>query len=116
MGVHELQILRDELEIDQPTRDVFQVPAFALALFGRDCSPHLHHIARDGFQIARPAENVADDPLDTRRKGWWSRDHAGARQRQMLPGPGLVFLIALERADHRGNRTGPPGWAEPHVE
>src|SRR5207253_7135485 len=63
-----------------------------------------------------PAENVADNRLDARREGWSARDDAGARQREMLPSPGFVLLIALERADHRGHRTGTPGGAQPHVD
>ena len=46
-GVDELQILRDELEIDQPAGGVFEVPALVLALLLRDRLPHLDDVAGD---------------------------------------------------------------------
>ena len=51
-GVHELQILRDELEIDQPAGGVFQVPALVVALLGRDRAAHLDDVARDRLGVA----------------------------------------------------------------
>ncbi len=43
-----LQVLGKEFQIDQPTRDVFQVPAILIALLGRDRAAHLDHVASNG--------------------------------------------------------------------
>ena len=44
-GVDQLQILRDEFEIDQAAGDVLQVPALAVALLGGDRAAHLDDVA-----------------------------------------------------------------------
>ena len=51
--VHELQILRDEFDIDQPAGGVFEVPALAVALFLGDRAAHFDDVAGD--QRARRA-------------------------------------------------------------
>ena len=43
-------------------------------------------------------------------------DHAGPGQRQMLPGPGLLGLVAAEGGERGGDRPLPAGGAEPHVD
>src|ERR1700722_9529010 len=42
--------------------------------------------------------------------------NAGAGQRHMLPGPGLMILIFGERLDMRGYRPCPPRGTQPHVD
>ena len=106
-GVHELQILRDEFEIDETAGGKFQIPAVAVAFFGGDGAPHLDHVAGYRRGVAPAAERGADDVstrlLELRRR---RRNDARSRQRQMLPGPGFVFLIALESSELRRDRSG----------
>ena len=52
-GVDQLQVLRDELQVDQPARRVFEVPARAFALFGGDGAAHVGHVLGDHRGIAR---------------------------------------------------------------
>ena len=59
-GVDELQILRDELDIDQSAGDIFEIPALAIAFLGRDRLAHFHDIAGDHLGVARPAQHGAD--------------------------------------------------------
>ena len=62
--MNELQILRDELDIDQPAGGIFEVPAIAVALFLGDRRTHFDDVAGDQFGIARPAQNIANDAFD----------------------------------------------------
>ena len=66
--------------------------------------------------IARAAQHVADHRLDLRGKRRRARDHARARQRHVLPGPGLVLLIAREGIDLGRERPGAAGRPQPHVD
>ena len=61
VGVHQLQILRDKFDVDQPAGDIFEVPALAVALLLGDRRAHLHHVARDQRDIARALQDAADD-------------------------------------------------------
>ena len=45
MSVNELQILRNELNIDQPAGDIFEIPALAVTFFLRNGRSHLHNVA-----------------------------------------------------------------------
>ena len=60
-GVNELQILRDEFDIDQPAGGIFQIPAVGVALLVGDGAAHLDHVAGDhARRRAAAAEHVAD--------------------------------------------------------
>ena len=50
--MHELQILRDEFEVDQPARGIFEIPPVALALLLGDRLPHLDDIGGDSAGVA----------------------------------------------------------------
>ena len=67
-GMNELEILRDELQIDQPAGGIFEVPARVLALLLGDRLPHLDDVRRDRRGIALAAEHGADHLLDARRE------------------------------------------------
>ena len=95
-GVNQLQILRDELDIDQPAGHVFEIPSLAVAFLGRDRLAHFDDVGGDHLGIAWPAQHRADQRLDARGKWRRGRDDPGARERHVLPGPGFVFLIARQ--------------------
>ncbi len=69
-GMNELQILRDELDVGEPARGIFQIPAIRLALLGRDRHPHLVGIARDCTGIALLRHDGADQRLDRFAEPW----------------------------------------------
>ena len=50
--VHQLQILRDEFDIDQAAGRVFEVPALAVAFLLGDGPTHFHDVAGDRFRFA----------------------------------------------------------------
>jgi hypothetical protein len=53
--VDELQILRDELDIDQASGDVFEIPPIAIASLRRDGVAHFKDIGGDHARVTRPA-------------------------------------------------------------
>ena len=65
--MNELQILRDELDIDHAAGGIFQIPDIVLAFFLRDRAAHLGDVAGDDRGIAWPRQHLADDRLDLGR-------------------------------------------------
>ena len=114
--VNELEILRDELQIDQPAGGIFEVPARVLALLLGDRLPHLDHIRRHRRRIALAAEHGADHLLDAggeRRRRLRPRARASApcapRSRLRCPGSSAKAsrLVATgpERPDGRSRMS-----------
>ena len=68
-GVHKLQILRDELDVDQPAGGVFEVPAIVVALLLGNGAAHLDHVDSDLRRRTRAHEDGADYTLDPRGEG-----------------------------------------------
>ena len=46
-GMDELQVLCDEIDVDQSTGSIFQVPDVVLALLQRDGAAHLGYVVGD---------------------------------------------------------------------
>ena len=63
-GVNELQILRDEIDVDEAARGMFQIPDIGLAFFLRDRAAHVGDVNRGARRIARPGQHGANDVLD----------------------------------------------------
>src|SRR4029077_1416883 len=108
--MHQLQILGDEFNIDQPAGGVFEVPWIGIALLFGDGAAHIDDVAGGRSHISLLAKNLADDRLDlgdkTRRSGHDTR----ACERHMLPRPGFVLLVAFEALDLGSDRTRPARW------
>ena len=115
-GVHELQILGDELDIDECAGRVFEVPGIGVALLRGDRGAHLDHVLGDGALVALAAEHVADRGRRARGESRRSADDARARQCHVLPSPGLAFLVTDEAFDLGRQRTGAAGRPQPHVD
>ena len=108
-GMNELQILRDELDVDQAAGDVFEIPAIALALLARDRLAHLDHVGGRPPAASRGRHSTARITLSTRAaNSGLARNDARARQRHVLPGPGLGLLVA-RRSRRSGSRAGRSG-------
>ena len=106
-GMDELQVLRDEFEIDQAAGDVFQIPAVGVALLDRDRAAHLDHVAGDLLRRrAGCAGRRGSPPRPARAKSGDADDHARARQRHVLPGPGFG-LADSSRTTPSDVATGP---------
>ena len=67
-GVHELQILRDELDIDQPAGGIFEVPADRRRLSRSRSRRAFPPRRRRPRGVALAAQHVADRRLDARRE------------------------------------------------
>jgi len=94
--MNELQVLRQEFDIDDAARGIFQIPDVVLALLVGHRPTHFQNVVGDDVDVARTHQHARDQLLDLaleiRRRG----NHAGAGQRHVLPGPGLVVLIVGE--------------------
>ena len=105
----ELQILRDELDIDQSTGNIFEVPGIGIAFFFGNSTAHVNDIARGGRDISFSAQDIANNRFNSGRKIRCRGDDACAGKGHVLPGPRLVFLIARKPLDLGSERAGPPG-------
>ena len=78
---------------------------------------HLDDVAaRSARRRACGSSTSRIDRLDPRRETRRRRDHARARQRHVLPGPGLALLIAGKAVDLRRQRAGTARRPQPHVD
>jgi hypothetical protein len=66
--VHELQVLRNELDVDERAGRIFEIPAVGVALFLGDCRAHLDDVSRDNGRLALAAEHLAKNSLYARGK------------------------------------------------
>ncbi len=104
--MNELQILRDEFDIDQTAGRVFQIPDIGVAFFLGDRAAHLDDVVGDRASIAFAAQHFADHGFDPGGESRRSGHDTRARQRHVFPGPGFVLLIAGKPADLRRQRPG----------
>ena len=114
--MHELEILREEFEVDEAARGIFQIPARVLAHLLGDSLPHIRHVGRHHLRIAFAAQHSTDHRSDARGELRRAGHHARPCERQMLPGPGFGLLIACERLDAGRHRPGASRWTQPHVD
>ena len=109
-GVHELQILRDELDIDERAGGIFEIPGIGVALFLGDRRAHLDDIGRRSCagRACGTARRGSTASIRAAKSGE-PRDDPRARERHVLPGPGLALLIAGEsrRSASPAGRSGP---------
>ena len=66
--------------------------------------------------VARQGEDRVDLGVDLPGERRVAGNHAGARQRHVLPGPGLVALVLAEGLEMGGDRPLVAGRAQPEVE
>ena len=67
-------------------------------------------------RVALAAEHFVDHRVDASGESLRRRHDAPARERHVLPGPGLAFLIAVEAVDLRRQRTGTARRPQPHID
>jgi hypothetical protein len=106
-GMHKLQELHHEFDIDQPARDVFQVPAVAIALLFGDRLAHLNDVAGNQRAVAPARQRLADRFVDPRGERRRARHDARARERKLLPRPRIVLLVILEARQRCRHRSRP---------
>src|SRR5579864_7144513 len=98
-GLAQLKVLSDEFDVDEAAAPVLHLPVRGIAVLGCDAMAHVGDIEDQSLGIAWTRENgmnLGHDAIGERRR---ARDHPGARQRHMLPSPGEVLMVALERLE-----------------
>ena len=63
-GMNQLQILRDEIDVDDAARGIFQVPDVVLAFFQPDGAAHVGDIGGDAGGVTQPRQHVTNDIFD----------------------------------------------------
>ena len=114
--VRDLKKLRDELDIDETSIIGLRLPDIARAFFLLDHGAHLAHIGGGFRAISRSGQNLADDLTEMLAKLGRPCDGPGARQRKMLPGPGLVLLIGEKAIEANGHGASFAGGPKPHID
>ena len=114
-GMHQLQILRNELDIDEPAGGMLEIPGISIALFRRNRAAHFHDVGRDRVGIAPAAEHLADRRFDRGRMPPAPKQHAHAsapyapKSRLRSPGSRRSRYV-------RGERPGAARRPQPHVD
>ena len=108
--MHQLQILGDEFNIDQPPGGIFEIPRVGIALLFGDSAAHVDDVAGGRSHVPLLAKNLANNRRDLRAKIRRSGHDAGASERHVFPRPGFVLLVAFEALDLGGDRTRPARW------
>ena len=107
--VGEHQELDGELDVDHASRIVLEVEAVARRRMSvAHPEAHLHHVPRQPGRIARQSQDRLAFGLERLADRRVPGDEAGARQRLVLPGPGLRVLVlpeARERGHHQPGRA-----------
>jgi len=62
--VDQLQVLRDEFDIDHATGGILQIPDVALALFLSDGAAHFQNVVGNNAGLSLARQNIADNGLD----------------------------------------------------
>ena len=113
MGVQQHQVLGQEFDIGETAPALFQVD-LALGLLlqvGAHLGAHLQHFLAQFLRVARAAQHLGADLGEGGGGRRVAGDRAGAAQRLVFPGPGVVALIfgkAGHAADqHPGGAAGP---------
>ena len=105
----ELQVLGDELEVDQPAAHLLQLPEIVACPSPCRCARACRARRRRSWRgRAARSSDVADGRLDARAQRRRPRDDARARQRHVLPGPGLARLV-VRRSSRAAWRPVPSG-------
>ncbi len=115
MPVRKAEILRDELDIEQPAGGELDVPRVALALFLGDERAHVSRRLGELFRVALLIEARRDDRPRLFGERRVAGDRPGARQSHMLPDFRLPRLIIAKPGDLRRNRPLIAGGAQPHI-
>ena len=97
-GMHELQILRDEFDIDRDAPAAYlRSQNVGIALCPRRWPPRISTTSAATVRALRLRHRrVADRCLDLGEKPGAAEHRPGAGQRHMLPRPGLALLVALK--------------------
>ena len=114
--VRDLKKLCDEFDVDEAPIIGLRLPDIACAFFLLDHGAHLAHVGGGFRAISRSGQNLADDLTEMLAKLGRACDGPGARQRKMLPGPGLVALIGEKAIEANGHRASFAGGPKPHID
>ena len=115
-GVAQLQILGDEFHVEHAATAILDVPELVAGKLLGDAAAHVQHLGGELGGLARAREDLAQHRADALRETRRAADHAGAGQRHVLPGPGVLELIAAEAFDAGGDGALVAGGTQAHVD
>src|ERR1700752_3288552 len=116
MSVNELQILRNELDIYEPTGYIFEIPVITIPLLLGNCGAHFHDITGRQIYVARPPQDILDDILNPELECIRRRNNPGSRESHVLPRPGLGLLIGSKAIEPCGQGTSATRWSQAHID
>ena len=118
VAVDELEVLRDELDVDQAAGRLLQVPGPLAALLGRDHARASRGRRRAIFFAGRASREsalpISQSIFDAIALVAGDRPRAG--ERHVLPGPGFLRLVGGEGVDVSGERPGLAGRPQAEID
>src|SRR5690348_13335866 len=93
----ELKRLRDELNVDKPSRREFQIPTIPAGKLLLEALSHLPRIIAHIMSGGRRGDGTLDDFLDSCAQRRRTEHDPRAGQRHALPCPGFFRVIVRER-------------------
>ncbi|MNQ52715.1 hypothetical protein D3C85_667420 [compost metagenome] len=110
------QILRHEFHVDHAATVMLQVKLLGgVGMAGVDFFAHGQHLVPQRGGVAGLHQNRFADLLEAGAHLGVARGVAGARQRLVFPGPGMLVLILLEGLDGNGQQTGVAVWPQAQI-
>ncbi len=95
----ELQDVHGKFEVDQPAGAELHVQVAARRLVALHVGPHLRRVADELRRIAGEPQDLVDDRSRALLRFGRSEHRPRSAQRHMLPRPGALALVVLERVE-----------------
>ena len=112
----ELGDVDQEFQVHQAAGHQLDVQVACRRLVARDLAAHLDRLSRQILDIARPLQRRLQHPVQPRARLRRSKDRPRPGERQMLPGPRLLALIARETVDADRQQPLRAGRAQPCID
>ena len=115
-GVAQQVVLSDEFEIENAAPHMLEAPPVLSPAFVVDPLPHGGDVGEQRIGIAWRAED-RPNPVHHRRAELTVAGHRPRpRERHVLPGPGVLFMVAAEGGGFGGNRPRAARGAQPGID
>ena len=112
----QLDEVDEEFQIDQPTAQQLGIERPTRRFVRRHLCPHRQHVRAQLGRITLHGQDIRHDPIQCRAGLGRAEHRAGAGQRHVFPGPGILALIALEAAQAYRDRPLRAGGTQPHID
>ena len=101
----QLEVVDQEFDINQPAPRQLGIKRTFGGLVPRYFGPHRQNVLLELGRVPGLAQHPGDDPGQLGLRGRRAEQRPGAGQRHMLPGPGLLVLIAGKAAEAHRQRA-----------